>query len=172
MLKDVKNFIQEIKLMEEKINLSLFEDFFGLSSPADYAKMLINTSPDENKKTVAEIKDRILDLKDNKRNEQNRKRNADETLKIIKEILDYNKNAQNFFLLASKGDRGKSEPKTEESIAERTKLRRDRVAEIKREEENINNLVFKYYFSKYQNPSDMYKKLRKTKGKKIKVKYI
>ena len=88
-----KNVIQEIKLMEEKINLSLFEDFFGLSSPADYAKMLINTSPDENKKTVAEIKDRILDLKDNKRNEQNRKRNADETLKIIKEILDYNKNA-------------------------------------------------------------------------------
>ena len=27
-LKDVKGFIQEIKSMEEKINLSLFEDFF------------------------------------------------------------------------------------------------------------------------------------------------
>ena len=26
--KDVKNFIQKIKLMEEKINLSLFEDVF------------------------------------------------------------------------------------------------------------------------------------------------
>ena len=47
--------------MSEKINLSLFKDFFGLSSPADYAKMLINTSPDENKKIVAEIEDRILD---------------------------------------------------------------------------------------------------------------
>ena len=36
--------------MEEKINLSLFEDFFLFSSPADYAKILINTSnPDENK---------------------------------------------------------------------------------------------------------------------------
>ena len=57
--KDVKNFIQKIKLMEEKINLSLFEDVFWLSSPADYAKMLINTSPDENKKIVAEIKDNI-----------------------------------------------------------------------------------------------------------------
>ena len=29
--------------MEEKINLSLFEDFFENSSPADYARMLINT---------------------------------------------------------------------------------------------------------------------------------
>ena len=170
--KDVKNFIQKIKLMEEKINLSLFEDVFWLSSPVDYVKMLINTSPDENKKIVAEIKDRILDLKDDKRNERKRKRNANETLNIIKEILDYNKNAQNLFLLPWKGDRGKLEPKTEESIAERTKLRRDRIAEVKREEENINSLVFKYYFCKYQNASDMYKNLRKTKGKKMKVKYI
>ena len=29
-LKDVKGFIQEIKSMEEKINLSLFEDFFWI----------------------------------------------------------------------------------------------------------------------------------------------
>ena len=64
-LKDVNDFIQEIKLMEEKINLSLFEDFFESSSPADYAKTLINTkNPDENKENVAEIKDRISDLKD------------------------------------------------------------------------------------------------------------
>ena len=50
--------------MEEKINLSLFEDFFGFSSPADYIKKLINTSPDENEKIVEEIKDRISALKD------------------------------------------------------------------------------------------------------------
>ena len=63
-LKDVKNFIQEIKLMEEKINLSLFEDIFELSLSADYAKMLINTENlDKNKEFVAEIKDRISDLK-------------------------------------------------------------------------------------------------------------
>ena len=49
--------------MEEKINLSLFEDFFESPSPADYAKIL-NTSPGENKKIVEEIKDRISDLKD------------------------------------------------------------------------------------------------------------
>ena len=64
MLEDVDNFTQEIKSMSEKINLSLFEDFFESSSPADYAKMFVNTSPDENKKTVEEIKYRILDLKE------------------------------------------------------------------------------------------------------------
>ena len=42
-LKNVNKFIQEIRSMEEKISLSLFEDFFENSSPADYAKMLINT---------------------------------------------------------------------------------------------------------------------------------
>ena len=40
-LKDANKFIQEIKLMEEKINLSLFEDFFGSLSPADYARNLL-----------------------------------------------------------------------------------------------------------------------------------
>ena len=64
MLKDVKKFYQEIKSMEDKINLSLLEEFFESSSPADYAKMLVNTSLDESKKIVDEIKDRISDLKD------------------------------------------------------------------------------------------------------------
>ena len=59
-LKDVNDFIQEIILMEENINLSLLEDFFESSSPADYAKMLINNrNADENKGIVAEVKDRI-----------------------------------------------------------------------------------------------------------------
>ena len=40
------------------------------------------------------------------------------------------------------------------------------IAEIKEEQKNIDNLLFNYYFIKYQSPSDMYKKLRKTKGKK------
>ena len=64
-LKDVNKFIEEIKSIEEKINLSLFEDFFQSSSPADYAKMLINTkNADENKEFVEEIENRILDLED------------------------------------------------------------------------------------------------------------
>ena len=64
-LKDVKNFIQKIEPMAKNINLSLFEDFFESSSPADYAKRLINVKdPNENKEIVAKIKNRILDLKD------------------------------------------------------------------------------------------------------------
>ena len=64
-LKDVNKFIEEIKWMEEKINSSLFEDFFHSSSPVDYAKKLINIkNAAENKGIVEEIKDRISDLED------------------------------------------------------------------------------------------------------------
>ena len=42
-LGDVNKFIKEIKSMEEKINLSFFVELFELSSPVNYAKMLINT---------------------------------------------------------------------------------------------------------------------------------
>ena len=64
-LKDVNLFIEEIKLMAEKINLSLFKEFFELSSPAEYAKELINTKNwDENKERVEEIEYRVSDLED------------------------------------------------------------------------------------------------------------
>ena len=63
-LKDVKKFTQEIESMSEKINLSLFEEFFESSSPVNYAKMIINAKDlDKNKKFVEEIKDRMSDLK-------------------------------------------------------------------------------------------------------------
>ena len=134
-LEDVNNVIQKIELMAEKINLSLFEDFFESSSPDDYAKTLINTkNPDENKENVAEIKDRISDLKDRIKKGVKQKKNADETLKIIKKILDYNKNAQKNFLLLSKVDKRKLEPKPEESNAERVELKTEKIAEIKKEE--------------------------------------
>ena len=61
------------------------------------------------------------------------KRNADETLKIIKKILDYNKNVQKTFPLVSKVDKGKSVPKKtifEKNIEESVKLRRKMIAEI------------------------------------------
>ena len=64
-LKDVIKFIQKIESMAENINLSLFKDFFESSSPADYVNRLVNVKdPNENKKIVAEIKNRISDLKD------------------------------------------------------------------------------------------------------------
>ena len=96
--------------MEEKINLSLFEEFFESSSPANYAKMLINTkNADENKENVKEIENRILDLEDRtKEISEKGKKNVKGTLEIIRKILDYDKNAQNFFHRASKVDKRKS----------------------------------------------------------------
>ena len=129
-LKDVNDFIQEIKLMEEKINLGLLDNFFGFSSSADYANILINIeNPDENKGVVAEAKDTISDLKDRikemSETEKNYK-NGNEALEIIEKILEYNKDAQKNFV--SKVDKGKSKP--EGSIAERKILRKEMVAEI------------------------------------------
>ena len=40
-LKDVNTFIEEIRSMEEKINLSSFKEFFDHSSPADYKKYFL-----------------------------------------------------------------------------------------------------------------------------------
>ena len=37
---------------------------------------------------------------------------------------------------------------------------------LKNKKKNTNNKLFNYYFNKYQNPTDMYKTLRETKGKK------
>ena len=48
----------------------------------------------------------------------------------------------------------------------RVHLRREKIAEIKEEEKNINNELFQKYFTNYQSPSDMHKKLRETEGKK------
>ena len=51
-----------------------------------------------------------------------KKKNVQETLEIINEIIDYNKDAQKFFIVHQKLIK-KSKSKFEESIAERTKLR-------------------------------------------------
>ena len=64
-LKDVNKFINEIRSMEEKIDLDLFEEFFEILSPAEYLKVLINTkNRDENKEKVKEIEYIISDLKE------------------------------------------------------------------------------------------------------------
>ena len=69
-------------------------------------------------------------------------------------------------MFASKVDKGKSEPKSEESIAKREKFRREKINEIEEEEKNISNELFKKYFTNYQSPSDTYKKLRETEGER------
>ena len=64
------------------------------------------------------MKDRISDLQEKKK-KKNRKKNADETLKIIEKIINYNKDAQKNFQLPSKVDKEKSEPKLEKKTLQR-----------------------------------------------------
>ena len=98
------------------------EDFFEYS-PVDYAKKLINTkNGGKNKETVEETEYKISDLEDRIKamsKKEKKRQNSDETLEIIRKILDYNKNATNLFHCASKVDKRKLKPKIEESIAER-----------------------------------------------------
>ena len=66
---------------------------------------------------------------------------------MINKIIDYNNNAQNFFHRVSKVDKKKSEPKIEKSIAERTKLRREKdkefIENIENKSKTINYNLFK-----------------------------
>ena len=50
------------------------------------------------------------------------------------------------------------------SIIERIKSRRGRFDEIKRKVQNLYNELFKAYFTDYQSPYNLYKKLSETKG--------
>ena len=52
----------------------------------------------------------------------------------MKRFFDYNKGAQKTFSIASKVDKRKSEAKPEESTAEKTKLRRQRLDMVKENE--------------------------------------
>ena len=62
-----------------------------------------------------------------------------------------------------RSDSDQSDTKYEESIAERTKLRRQELEIIKEKEQNINNDMFKKYFG-YQSPINMYNFLSDTKN--------
>ena len=95
-------------------------------------------------------------------------KNADPTIGIIKQILHYNKNAQKKIQLASsiKKWQRKIRTKTWWKHCRKTILRKGMIAEIEKEEKSMDNKLFKNYFTNYQSPSDIYKKLRKTEGKK------
>ena len=51
----------------------------------------------------------------------------------------------------------------ERSIEERIKLEKEKSDEIERTENNINNELFKAYFTDYQSPSNMHKKIKRDK---------
>ena len=58
---------------------------------------------------------------------------------------------------------------SEESITEGKKLRRQRLDEFERKEQNIKNELFKEYFTDYQSSSNIYKNLSETEGAVNKV---
>ena len=61
----------------------------------------------------------------------------------------------------------KSKPKAKKSIAERIKLRRQKLNIIAEKKEKINNTLFSYYFD-YLNPENMFKRLRDATDEKNK----
>ena len=108
--------------MEEKINLSLFEDFFQ-TSPADYAKKLINIkNADENKGIVEEIKDRISDLEDKIEQMNEKEKKMLRRQRLLEKFLIIIKMLKIFFIVHQKLIK-KSKSKFEESIAEKKEKR-------------------------------------------------
>ena len=87
--------------------------------------------------------------------------------RLWKKLLITTKMLKNIFSLHQKLIK-----KSEESISKRVKLKNEKIAEIKKEEKNMDYKLFKNYFTNYQSPSDMYKTLRDTGGKKVRIKYI
>ena len=63
-LEDVNKFIQKIESIAEKTNLGLFEDFLNHHHQLNIEKALTDTKNPNEKKIVAQIKDRISNLKD------------------------------------------------------------------------------------------------------------
>ena len=80
-------------------------------------------------------------------------------------ILNVLKNLQSVFTGLYFHHVNVSKPESEESIVEKTKLRRQRSDEIVKKENMIGPKLFREYFE-YLSPSDMYKNLNKTTGSK------
>ena len=119
------------------------------------------------------IRFRRQNKKKKKMNDKEKKyKNARETLKIIKKIIDYNKDAQNFFHHASKVDKTKSKSKFEgkycregkknekDNLSETPKQKdfNDFLEKIKEEQKNIDIISFKNVFN-YETPDKMLKYL-------------
>ena len=96
------------------------------------------------KKISQDKKQGIRFKRQNKRNEQKRKKNksVDEIQRLLKRFL--------ITINGLKKSKVKSEPKPEESIAKRVKLRRKRLDTIE-EKEKKNITLFSYYFDYFQS---------------------
>ena len=115
---------------------------------------------------MSDLKDRIKEIS------KRENKSADEKLNIIEKILDYKKGTQKAFACASKIDKGKSDSKSEESIAKRVRLRREKITAIKEEERNINNELFKKYFTDYHVQVICTKTSARQKVQLMRIEYI
>ena len=121
------------------------------------------TTKSEAKKLYKELIQKYIDALKREKNDEPKGENIDNIRKhSVSSILN---NVASIFT----GDylHYKNVPKEtifERTTAERTKLRRGTSDEIERKEQNINNELFNAYFTDYQYPSSMYKKLSETKG--------
>ena len=95
---DYKNFSKYIEDESKGISYELFEEHFNFTSPTVLTKQLYETkNKKENNELVNVIKSGLIDLKDeikktSKEEIENEK--PDKILKIIKEILEFNKEKQ------------------------------------------------------------------------------
>ena len=95
---DIKKFIEYIKHESKGTNYDLFKDYFNFVVPSALVKQLYATKDkNKNDKLVEEIRNRWSNLKDKvEKMSQNEKEieKPDKILKIVKEILDFNKEIQ------------------------------------------------------------------------------
>ena len=95
---DIKKFIEYIKHESKGTNYDLFKDYFNFVVPSVLVKQLYATKDkNKNDKLVEEIRNRWSNLKDKvEKMSQNEKEieKPDKILKIVKEILDFNKEIQ------------------------------------------------------------------------------
>ena len=133
--------------------------------------MLVNTkNTDENKENVKDLEYRISDLKDRIKKISEKEKKIKMQMRhyrLLKKFLIIIKKLKKFFIVQQKLIKKKSKPKIEESIAERIKLRRQKLDIITKKKEKINNTMFNYYFD-YSNPEIMFKKLRDESDEKNK----
>ena len=88
----VKKFIEYIENESKRINYDLLKDYFNLVVPSALVKQLYATKNDN---LVEEIKSRRSNLKEEKMSHNEKEiKQPDTILKIIKEILNFNKEIQ------------------------------------------------------------------------------
>ena len=88
----VKKFIEYIENESKRINYDLLKDYFNLVVPSALVKQLYATKNDN---LVEEIKSRRSNLKEEKMSQNEKEiKQPDTILKIIKEILNFNKEIQ------------------------------------------------------------------------------